>query len=219
MLTSSQSTFIRLFLFWTLGRTVVACPGFSVGQTTCSSGVLSKSNLSAQCSDEENTIYVSGTVTAASDFDGNAKVTLLPCVWGTAGKVCFDQYKQDAGELCNLISNADGNECGSAGSYVVDETFTIPEQAQSIRSIWNMFTVKVLIDDEESCQQEADSSTAAFLMVGIGSLFLVSGLFFMRRRKQPLLVLNDEEDEEADFGCTPRHHFVEMKGYDAGRMA
>jgi hypothetical protein len=196
---------------------VAACPGISVGQTSCSSGVLTGSNLSTQCS-EENTIYVSGTVTAGSDFDADAQVTLLPCVWGTSGKVCFDQYKQTAGEICNLISNTDGNSCGTAGSYSVDQTFDIPEEAQSISSIWNMFTIKILIDDDETCQQEADSSnasSAAYLMVGVGSLLTVSGLYFMRRRKRPLVVLDDEDDLDG----TAHHRFVEMKGYDAGRMA
>jgi LPXTG-motif cell wall-anchored protein len=209
---------LQLLICSLLVGTVAACPGFSVGQTTCSSGVLTKSNLNAQCSDEEGTVYVSGTATAGSDFNANAKVSLLPCVWGTAGKICFDQYKQDAGEICNLIVNADGNDCGTAGSYTIDQTFEIPDEAQAFSSVWNVFTIKVLIDDEESCQQEADSSNAAFLMLGIGSIFVVSGLYFMKRRKKPLLVLDDVE-EEVNFDGTPRHHFVEMKGYDAGRMA
>lgn len=216
----STSVFLHLFLLLSVfGCVDAACPGISVGQTTCSSGVLTGSNLSAQCSSEDNEIVVTGSVTAGSDFDSDAKVTLLPCVWGSAGKICFDQYKQDAGEICNLISNADGNDCGTAGSYTVNETFEIPEQAQSISSIWSMFSIKVLIDDEESCQQEADSSNAAFLMVGVGSLFLVSGMYFMRRRKNPLLVLNEDDEEEANLDGTPRHHFVEMRGYEAGRMA
>ena len=214
----SSSVLQLLLLCSLLAGTVASCPGFSIGQTTCSSGVLTRSNLSAQCSDEENTVYVSGTATAGSDFDGSAKVTLLPCVWGTAGRICFDQAQQDVGEICNLISNADGNDCGTAGSYTVDQTFEIPEEAQAFSSVWSMFTIKVLIDDEESCQQEVDSSNAAFLMVGVGSVFVVSGLYFMRRRKKPLLVL-DESEDEVNFEGTPRHHFVEMKGYDAGRMA
>jgi hypothetical protein len=203
-------------IVWLLSlATAVACPGISLGKTSCSSGVLTASKLNSQCS-EENTIYVSGTVTAGSDFNGDAKVTLLPCVWGTGGKVCFDQYKQDAGEICSLITNADGNACGTAGSYSVDQTFEIPEEAQSISSIWSMITIKILIDDEEACQQQVDASTAsAYLMVGVGSLLTISGLYFMRRRRRPLIILDDEDDMDG----AAQHRFVEMKGYDAGRMA
>jgi LPXTG-motif cell wall-anchored protein len=214
MMKSSQIALTAIVCLFSCA-TVAACPGISVGQTSCSTGVLTGSSLSTQCSDE-NTIYVSGTVTAGTDFNGDATVTLLPCVWGTGGKVCFDQYKQNAGAICNLISNADGNACGTAGSYSVDQTFEIPEESQSLSSIWNMFTIKILIDDEEACQTQADSTNAsAYLLVGVGSLLTVSGLYFMRRRKRPLVVLDDEDDLDG----TAQHRFVEMKGYDAGRMA
>ena len=79
-----------------------------------------------------------------------------------------------------------------------------------------MFEVKVLIDDEEACQQEADSTNAAFLMVGVGSIVGASALFFIRRRRKPLLVL---DEEEVNFDGAPQSQFVEMKGYDIGCMA
>jgi LPXTG-motif cell wall-anchored protein len=200
-----------------MATAAVACPGFSVGQTSCSSGVLTKSSLSATCS-SDNTIYVTGTVTAGSDFDGGSKVTLLPCVRGTGGNVCFDKYQQDAGSICELISAADGSgDCGSAGTYNVDLGFEIPEEARKLSSMFSMFEIKVLIDEEEACQQQADSTNnAAFLMVGVGSIVGASALYFIRRRKKPLLVL---DDEEVNFDGAPQAQFVEMKGYDVGRMA
>ena len=48
------------------------------------------------------------------------------------------------------------------------------------------------------------------------SIVGASALFFIRRRRKPLLVL---EEEEVNFDGSPRSQFVEMKGYDVGRMA
>ncbi|KAL3906160.1 MAG: hypothetical protein SGILL_009383 [Bacillariaceae sp.] len=206
-----------------LATAATACPGFTVGQTSCSSGVLSSSSLSAQCSgdeDDASTIYVSGSVTASSDFDGDASVTLLPCARFTAGNVCFDNYKQDAGDVCSLLTTPDGGSCGSAGTYSVDLAFDVPEQAQQYVNSFtsSLFTIKVLIDDDETCQASADATTQGFIMVGVGSVIGASALFFMRRRKKPLLVLEDAGDEQIEFG-TPRANFVEMKGFEVGCIA
>ena len=151
-----------------------------------------------------------------STFDGTEKVTLLPCIKYSMGKACFDKYKQDVGDICEFISSSDGSCDGTAGTYNVDAGFEIPSEAQALSNVYSMFEIKVLVDDEETCQHEADSANAAFSIVGVGSIVGASALFFIRRRRKPLLVL---EEEEVNFDGSPRSQFVEMKGYDVGRMA
>jgi hypothetical protein len=183
--------------------TLAACPNFSLESTSCTSGILTSSSVSATCADD--VVSVTGDATVSSDFDGETKVTLVPCVRGTGGMMCFDSYKQDAGSICDLISS-ESVACGAAGDYTISESFTIPEEANKISSMWSLFTIKVYIGDEEACQQEASSSSSsAYLMVGVAGLLGVGGVsFFMRRKRRPLIVL--EEDGEGNG----QSRFIEM---------
>ena len=190
------------------------CPGFSLGSTSCSSGkVFSSSSISASCSDDGDDVSITGTLTAKSSFDGDSEVTFVPCVRGT--KICFEEYTQSGGNICNLISTSDGSsDCGSAGQYVIEQEFDIPDEVNN-RSWWMTFvTIRVLVGNEDACTQDATSSSSstsssAFIGVGIASLFAVGGLsiftHFMRRRKRPLIVL--EENALADNHATS---FVQM---------
>mmetsp|Transcript_22488 Transcript_22488/g.41858 ORF Transcript_22488/g.41858 Transcript_22488/m.41858 type:complete len:218 (-) Transcript_22488:92-745(-) len=182
-----------------------SCPGAAFSTTSCSEGIFTGSSLSTDCSSDENSVTVTGSVTAKSEFDGNSQVTLLPCLRYTAGAACLNQYAQEVGSICNYITSTSGDECGSAGEYTITQTFEIPEEAQKYKSLFSMATVKVLVGDDEDCEQ----SRSAYLTVGVASLFAVSGvsLYFMRRRKRPLLVLDDEEDGQG----TAQHRFIEMK--------
>lgn len=184
-----------------------SCPRFTTGSTSCSSSIFSGSSLHASCSDD-NVISVSGTVTVSKSFEGNEKVTLLPCLSG--GLYCFSKYQQDVGDICGLLTNKNGDECGSTGTYYVDKEFAIPASAQQSSVVMGMITIKVLVDDEEACEQQATASTS-YMMFGVASVGLVGGLLFVRRRqlrKRPRLVLVD--------GATDS--FVEMKDIQ-GAMA
>jgi hypothetical protein len=156
-------------------------------------------------------VSVFGSVTAAEDFDADSKVTLLPCVRGSAGQICFDKYAQDAGNICNLILST-GSACGTAGDYTIETEFELPEEVKNINWMWNMITVKVLVGDEEVCEQNA--ATSAYFTVGFASLFAVGGmsLYFMRRKKRPLIVLDDDAEGEG------QHRFVEMKDTCSSRF-
>jgi hypothetical protein len=174
-----------------------SCPRFTTGSTSCSSGIFTDSDLSASCSDDD-VISISGTVTAV-EFDGTENVKLVPCFMG----YCFTQYTQDAGEICNLIENADGNDCGAAGTYTVDEEFAIPDSAQRASAVMGAVKIKVFVNDEEACSQLATANASYNMMVGCASLFLVAGVGVVmrrRRRRRPLIVLDGASD-----------NFVEMR--------
>lgn len=152
---------------------------------------------------------ITGTVTAKSSFDSDSEVTFVPCVKATG--ICFDEYAQSGGNICNLISTSDGSDCGSAGQYSIDQEFDIPDEVANHSWLMRFVTIHVLIGNEEACTQDAtssSSSSAGFLTLGVASLFAVGGmsLFFMRRRRKPLIVL--EEDAVTDNHVIS---FVQMK--------
>ena len=137
---------------------------------------------------------ISGSVTAPSSFDGDAEVTFVPCIRSTG--VCFDEYAQNGGSVCDLIYTTDGSECGSAGQYTIDQEFDIPEEATNHSWLMRFVTIRVLINNEEACTQNATStSSSAFMTMGVASLFAVGGLslYFMRRRRRPLIVLVEDD--------------------------
>ena len=152
-------------------------------------------------------MVISGTVTAPYGFD-NADVTFVPCIRSTG--FCFEDYAQDGGKICDLISTSDGSDCGSAGEYSIDQEFDVPKEATEHSWAMRFVTVKVLIDNQEACTQNATStSSSAFMATGMASLFAVGGLslYFVRRRSRPLLVL----DGEGFLGQGEDHGFVMMK--------
>jgi hypothetical protein len=173
------------------------CPGFNLGGTSCSSGIIfSSSSITASCPDDGD-VSITGTLTAKSSFDGDSEVTFVPCIKGT--KICFDEYTQSGGNICNLISTSDGSDCGSAGQYVIEQEFDIPDEVKNRSWLMTFVTIRVLVGNEDACTQDATSSSStssAFIGVGIASLFAVAGLsvftHFMRRRKRPLIVLEED---------------------------
>mmetsp|Transcript_27677 Transcript_27677/g.31043 ORF Transcript_27677/g.31043 Transcript_27677/m.31043 type:complete len:226 (+) Transcript_27677:98-775(+) len=182
-----------------------SCPGFRLGGTSCSKGIFSSSSVSASCSDDGD-IMITGTVTAKSSFDSDSEVTFVPCVKATG--ICFHEYAQSGGNICNLISASDGSSCGSAGKYSIDQEFDIPDEVTNYSWLMSFVTIRVLIGNEEACTQDATSSSSSSVVVGVASLFAVGGisLFFMRRRRKPLIVL--EEDAVNDNHVIS---FVQMK--------
>ncbi|VEU43183.1 unnamed protein product [Pseudo-nitzschia multistriata] len=182
-----------------------SCPGFKLGTTTCNSGIFSRSSIKASCA-EDDKVEVSGTVTAPSAFE-DAEVTFVPCIRSTG--VCFDEYSQRGGNICDLISASDGSDCGSAGTYTIDQEFDIPEEVTDHSWFMRLVTIRVLINDEEACTQNAttNASSSAFMATGMASLFAVGSLsmYFMRRRQRPVLVLDEN-------GYADRHlgRFVQM---------
>lgn len=183
-----------LFALHLLHRSTASCPGFKLGSTSCNSGIFSGSKISAYCSDSgsnyNGSVEISGTVTAPSAFE-DAEVTFVPCFRATG--VCFDEYTLDGGHVCDLISTTDGSECGSAGTYTIQQKFDIPDEVTEHSWLMQFVTIKVLINNEEACTQNATStSSSAFMTMGMASLFAVGGLglYFMRRRKRPLMTLD-----------------------------
>lgn len=197
---------LALHLLVTTPVVTASCPGFELGKTSCSSGIFSSSSIQASCS-EDGEVAITGTLTAPSDFDENAEVTFVPCIRSTW--ICFDEYTQNGGAVCDLISNSDGADCGSAGQYSIEEEFDVPEQA--IDHSWTMrfMTIKVLIDHQEACTQNAtsSSSSASFMATGMVSLFAFGGLgmYFGRKRRRPLLVLEGDAQ-----GGKNIEHYVQM---------
>lgn len=188
-----------------LPRSMASCPGFQLGSTSCNSGIFSGSKISAYCSDD-GSVEISGTVTAPSAFE-DAEVTFVPCFRATG--VCFDEYTQNGGHVCDLISTTTGSECGSAGTYTIQQKFDIPDEVTEHSWLMRLVTIKVLINNEEACTQNATStSSSAFMTMGMASLFAVGGLglYFMRRQKRPLLTL------DANAAGYDRHvgRFVQM---------
>ena len=191
---TSSSTLSAFFLRWLLASTLVAtsfasCPGFKLGSTSCSSGIFSRSSISASCT-SDGSVVIAGTVTTKSSFDEDASVTFVPCIRTTG--VCFEDYEQNGGKICDLISTSDGSSCGSATTYTIDQQFDVPDEVNEHSWAMRFVTIKVLIDNEEACQQNATtSSSSAFMATGMASLFAVGGLslYFVRRRRRPLLVL------------------------------
>ena len=212
-MTSTSSTLSAFFLRWLIASALIAtsfgsCPNFSLGKTSCSSGIFSASSLSADCTDDDN-IAVTGTVTAKSTFDDDASVSFIPCFRYTG--VCFEDYEQDGGKLCDLISATNGDSCGSATTYYINQEFDVPREVEDYSWAMSMATIKVMIDNEEVCEQYASSSSSsAFMATGMASLFAMGGLslYFVRRRKRPLLVL----ESDGLFGEGVDHGFVTMNG-------
>mmetsp|Transcript_2887 Transcript_2887/g.7935 ORF Transcript_2887/g.7935 Transcript_2887/m.7935 type:complete len:262 (+) Transcript_2887:121-906(+) len=212
-----------------------SCPGFQMGKTSCSTGIFSKSSLSATCpgagdDDVEKTeedsgkVAVTGTVTAPNDFDPDASVTFMPCIRSTG--ICFDSYAQDGGRVCDYLESRNGNDCGTNGRYDVYGEFDLPDDVVKDHS-WSMrfVTIKVLIDHQEACTQNATTkaSSEAFMASGMASLFAVGGLglYFVRRRRKPLLVL-DANQQQYYYHGDPYYHnnpvgkFVHMNDLSPG---
>jgi uncharacterized protein (TIGR03382 family) len=204
-----SSTLSSFFLFrWLLAlhlliaSSTASCPAFRLGSTSCSSGIFSRSSISASCAGDGN-VSVQGTVTAPYSFE-DADVTFVPCIRTTG--FCFEEYTQQGGSICDLISTTDGSECGSAGKYTIHEEFDVPQEVTENSWAMRFVTIKVLIDDQEACTQNATTaSSSAFMATGMASLFAVGGLslYFVRRRRRPLLVLEGD-------GLGEDHGFVTM---------
>jgi len=193
-----------LALHLLIASSTANCPTFRLGSTSCSSGIFSKSSISASCTGDGN-VAVKGTVTAPYSFE-DAEVTFVPCIRSTG--FCFQEYTQRGGSICDLISTTDGSECGSAGVYTIDEEFDVPEEATANSWLMRLVTIEVLIDDQEACTQNVTTgSSSAFMATGMASLFAVGSLslYFVRRRRRPLLVLEGDGFEGED-----NHGFVTM---------
>lgn len=152
---------------------------------------------------------ITGSFTAASSFNKKSKVTFVPCIRYT--NFCFEEYEQKGGKICDLVSTTDGSNCGSATTYTIEQEFDVPEEVNDYSWAFSLATIKVLIDGEEACEQYAstssESSSSAYMVTEMASLFAVGGLglYFVRRRKKPLLVLEGDGLFDGDHG------FVTMK--------
>lgn len=198
---------LALHVYLMATPTVAAsCPGFRLGTTSCNSGIFSRSSISASCADDGE-VAVTGTVRAPYDFD-DAEVTFVPCIRSTG--FCFEEYAQNGGKICDLISRSDGSDdCGTAGQYTISQEFSVPDEVSEHSWAMRLVTIKVLIDNEEACTQNATStSSSAFMATGMASLFGVGifGLYFVRQKRRPLLVLDADEYREGNN----HHMFVHM---------
>mmetsp|Transcript_26034 Transcript_26034/g.61191 ORF Transcript_26034/g.61191 Transcript_26034/m.61191 type:complete len:229 (-) Transcript_26034:374-1060(-) len=209
----SNILFHCLLALYLIQTATASCPAFKLGTTTCNSGIFSRSKISASCANDGK-VAITGTVTAPSTFE-DAEVTFVACLRSTG--LCLDEYAQNGGSICDFISTTDGSECGSAGTYVIDQEFDVPEMVTDHSWLMRLVTIRVLINDEEACTQNAttNASSSAFMATGMASLFAVGGLglYFMRRRKRPLLVL-----DEAAYRHTDQHvgRFVQMHDLSPG---
>ena len=114
---------------------------------------------------------------------------------------CPAGWSKESGDICDWVTNLDGSECGTAGSYQISGSEKIPDDAPSaLMSMQGLITIQITVGEIEDCTQTA---TASYFMFGFASLFAVGGLslFFMRRRRRAILTLEDGPD----------HSFVQMK--------
>mmetsp|Transcript_18098 Transcript_18098/g.43797 ORF Transcript_18098/g.43797 Transcript_18098/m.43797 type:complete len:258 (+) Transcript_18098:246-1019(+) len=214
MMSSSQSSSSSSSIF-----VEAVCPKISITNTECTDGSFRSSNLSSSCSD--GSIDVSGTVRVASAFSTDDKVTFVPCLmWGA---MCYPEYKQDGGNICDIItkdssktnSGGDSSCDGSTGTYsIVDGTsFPVPSEAEKYIGSSSMsfgVTVKVLVGGDEECTQESTvDNSAAFMGYGVASLLGVAGtaLYFMKKRRRPLLVLEDADKSFVEMKDQEQHHY------------
>lgn len=171
---------------------------FSLGSVSCSSANFKNNGISVTCSDDcgaGDTVSVVGEGSAISSFE-DEPVTLKVCALG----FCPNELTLVDGNICDWISNQDGNDCGTAGNYLVNRELEIPQEASQIFTyLLYVATVKVLLGDSEACSQ--DASATAFLTYGVSSLFFVGGIgiFFRKRRTKSMIVLEGGDE-----------HFVQM---------
>lgn len=174
-----------------------SCPSIITTSNSCSSSVFSgSSSIVTSCSEDGSSITVSGTVTAASDFDAAAEITALPCV---SGMYCHEKYAQNLGMMCDLVTNDAGEACGTAGTYTVNEvTYPIPD-TKSVKSMMGMATIRLLLSYDAEC---SGAKTSFPWLYGMSVVPLVGVAWYLRQRqrRRPLLVLED--------GAS---NFVEMK--------
>lgn len=195
-----KTTYLLLSLAGILLPGIAAsCPRITTGSTSCNSGIFKGSRVSASCSN--NDVSVSGTVKASS-FDPDEKVTLVPCI--LTNWVCFKEYSQDVGKICNILENTDGNECGTAGSYSIDESFSIPDKVQKSGAIMGAVVIKVMVGDEQACTQRATISSSN-MTYGVTSLGIVAvvGVYLKRKRRRPLIILEEAKDGFVEMGDMP----------------
>jgi hypothetical protein len=167
-----------------------SCPSIVTSSTDCSAAIFDGSgSIDATCTDD--TLTVSGSVTLSSGFDEDAIVTAVPCV---AGGVCWPKYTQKIGKFCRIATNADGYDCGTAGTYTLSEdTYEIPDG--NVRAMYGTVTFKLLLDDDADCEEGQSYFSrmlgfAAVPLVGVG----VFSYLRQRKRRRPVLVLEGVND-------------------------
>lgn len=183
--------------------TAAICPSISITNTECTDGTFKASSLSTSCSD--GAVAVSGSVKATSAFDTGDKIEYVPCVfWGA---VCYPEYTQSGGSICDVLVDENGDCTGATGTYYIVDGFSapIPSEAEEYIGSSRMsfgVTIKVLVGADEECTTSATVDNTSFIGLGMASLFAAAGttLYFMKRRRRPLLVLEDGDQA-----------FVEMK--------
>lgn len=195
---SALQMYLLMATVFTVTTVAASCPGFRLGTTSCNSGIFSRSSIRASCADDGE-VAVTGTVRAPYDFD-DAEVTFVPCIRSTG--ICFEDYAQSGGTVCDLIARTDGSDdCGTAGQYTISQEFSVPDEVSEHSWAMRLVTIKVLIDNEEACTQNATStSSSAFMATGMASLFGVGifGLYFVRQKRRPLLVLDADQYREGN---------------------
>lgn len=116
---------------------------------------------------------------------------------------------QESANICENLTNKDGNSCGTKGSYQFSYSRDIPnsgEYESYIESVSYMLSGKVYayLGDFSTCtysvstSSSGSSSTAFFVgMSAAGAATLVAGALFIKRRR--VITSGDGEDKSTPF--------------------
>ena len=125
---------------------------------------------------------------------------------------CYADYSRNLGKFCNYVTHSGGEECGSTGTYNVNDiTQDLPEQTSSYSSYFGMATIKLLMNYDPDCASSDGSSYGQLMSVAaVPIVGLVAFAMHRRHKRRPLIVLNEEEGES-------NQEFVEMKDIEIYR--
>jgi len=180
-----------LFLSFASKNVVVdaACPSAAAGYVKkCSENVFESSDISIDCSNEDEYVTYSGTITLKNDLEDEGTVTGIPCLFWRM--YCFKNYAEEIGNFCELAEHKDGEKCGTSGVYNIEGDFYVPEKARSFM----MASIKLVMDFDESCKKVKNDDYA--FLVGISAVPMVGLVAYMVHRSKKRSVVNMEGANE-----------------------
>lgn len=179
-----------------------SCPKVVTSHDDCSAAIFSGSGSIVTTCTEDNKLTVSGSFSTINVFDADVTILAVPCLMGT---ICFRKYGQEIGSLCDIATNDAGAECGTAGSYTLNEVSAYDLPDGSMSSVYGSVTIKLLANDDEECEGgkfmqrfQSSSNLGMSVVPVVGVMGLVS---YMRRSRSRRPILNLEGGDE---------QFVEM---------
>ena len=161
---------------------------WKISSSSCDGSPFRDLKISVACDgssscDLGDTATVTGTVYAASDFDDD-KVKLQACFTS----YCPEYAATDAGNVCDWLTGADGQECGAAGSYGIYREEEIPSSEQVPSNLYSwlqgLVTIRIAVGDEDECEAESGAYSTAYSAAGLAGLALAGAAYAAKRRRR-----------------------------------